>query len=313
MKKSLSKAWILLVTFVIAFCFIVPTASAAAEPTKLPIFWGFEDPERQLDVPELMLDYHGFMHDGNGASEIQSKVVYEGKYAMKCDAKDLVWGMVLAPTLQKGKTYIFSVYIKTEDFKNNNGYNLYSRVKRPVEMYLSDSLRLEDGTADWKKYEIKFKALQDGLVDLGIQPFEAGAKPTGILYFDNIELKEEGGSTNSTAAPTTKAPTTKAPSTKAPTTAVVQPTATDTATTESDRNDRHHHSDRNQRAGHGTDRHHHKRCHARGKYAFRAVGMDHCRHRCCSGSRRRRYVLAFEKEKGILTQLVISAFRHSPK
>ena len=95
-------------------------------------------------------------------------------------------------------------------------------------MYLSDSLRLEDGTADWKKYEIKFKALQDGLVDLGIQPFEAGAKPTGILYFDNIELKEEGGSTNSTAAPTTKAP-----STKAPTTAVVQPTATDTATTES--------------------------------------------------------------------------------
>lgn len=69
MKKSLSKAWILLVTFVIAFCFIVPTASAAAEPTKLPIFWGFEDPERQLDVPELMLDYHGFMHDGNGASE----------------------------------------------------------------------------------------------------------------------------------------------------------------------------------------------------------------------------------------------------
>ena len=233
MKKSLSKAWILLVTFVIAFCFIVPTASAAAEPTKLPIFWGFEDPEGQLDVPELMLDYHGFMHDGNGASEIQSKVVYEGKYAMKCDAKDLVWGMVLAPTLQKGKTYIFSVYIKTEDFKNNNGYNLYSRVKRPVEMYLSDSLRLEDGTADWKKYEIKFKALQDGLVDLGIQPFEAGAKPTGILYFDNIELKEEGGSTNSTAAPTTKAPTTKAPSTKAPTTAVVQPTATDTATTES--------------------------------------------------------------------------------
>lgn len=162
-EKSLSKAWILLVTFVIAFCFIVPTASAAAEPTKLPIFWGFEDPERQLDVPELMLDYHGFMHDGNGASEIQSKVVYEGKYAMKCDAKDLVWGMVLAPTLQKGKTYIFSVYIKTEDFKNNNGYNLYSRVKRPVEMYLSDSLRLEDGTADWKNTRLNSKRCKTAL------------------------------------------------------------------------------------------------------------------------------------------------------
>lgn len=90
-----------------SFLFYCSNGKCRRGTDQIADFWGFEDPERQLDVPELMLDYHGFMHDGNGASEIQSKVVYEGKYAMKCDAKDLVWGMVLAPTLQKGKTYIF--------------------------------------------------------------------------------------------------------------------------------------------------------------------------------------------------------------
>ncbi|NLD46416.1 MAG: cell wall associated protein, partial [Clostridiaceae bacterium] len=92
--------------------------------------------------------------------------------------------------LEKGKTYTFSAYIKTNGISsiNKNGAALIAYYKNNADVWQSVCSKFVNGTNDWQRHEVSFTVPSDSssnsvLIRLAI------AGETGTAYFDCMQLE----------------------------------------------------------------------------------------------------------------------------
>ncbi|MBU3114613.1 DNRLRE domain-containing protein [Clostridium lacusfryxellense] len=94
-------------------------------------------------------------------------------------------------TLEKGKTYTYSGYIKTNAVSNNSGKgaHLLINYKNSAGTWLEANSSYVSGTIDWARYEVTFTIPSDALTaDVIVK--SAVANETGTAYFDSLQLED---------------------------------------------------------------------------------------------------------------------------
>ncbi|NLK96418.1 MAG: DNRLRE domain-containing protein [Clostridiales bacterium] len=94
-------------------------------------------------------------------------------------------------TLEKGKTYTFSTYIKTDGITNNKnkGAFLFINYMRKDGTYATIDSNFINGTNDWNRQSLTFTLPSDaGSNDVYIRCGIEGE--SGIAYFDNLQLED---------------------------------------------------------------------------------------------------------------------------
>ena len=99
-------------------------------------------------------------------------------------------------SLEKGKTYTLSAYIKTDNVENKNkkGAAIFANYQDSTGNYQTADSEYVSGTKDWNRYEVTFTVPSDAAgntvyIGAGI------AEEMGTAYFDNLQL-EEGTAAN---------------------------------------------------------------------------------------------------------------------
>lgn len=222
MKNWLSKSGLCLLLCLTVFCSCMAAMALPAGGLTL-------DMEAEMEAEGL--DFGG-MNAENGGS-YDTEVKHGGSRSVKIEASKLDWGAVYVTDLKGGKTYVFSMWVKTEKFINSENFALFAKDNAdPSQMIIPNYITpIESGTADWKKYEYTFSLDKDATVTFGFQPLMAG-KCRGTFWIDDVYIGEGEGNTPVTEAPApTEAPvTTEAPATtEAPVITEAAPTETTAA------------------------------------------------------------------------------------
>ncbi len=99
-------------------------------------------------------------------------------------------------TLEKGKTYTYSGYIKTNGVTNINGQgaHLLIHYQNNAGAWMEDYSKYASGTNDWGRYEVTFTIPSDA-VSGSVIARTAIANETGKAYFDCLQL-EDGSVSN---------------------------------------------------------------------------------------------------------------------
>ncbi|WP_341442921.1 carbohydrate binding domain-containing protein, partial [Oxobacter pfennigii] len=94
-------------------------------------------------------------------------------------------------TLEKGKYYTLSGYIKTKNVKNENGRGalIYANYQYSASSWPNHDSAYLNGTQDWQRVEVTFMVPPESLSDTVY--IGAGIYgETGTAYFDNLQLEE---------------------------------------------------------------------------------------------------------------------------
>ncbi|MCT8977624.1 DNRLRE domain-containing protein, partial [Clostridium sp. CX1] len=129
-----------------------------------------------------------------GSGIITTEASYMGRSSLKINriaagANRLFYSQGLS--LPKGKSYVFSAYVKTVDIKNERGkgaaifVNYYdsSNIVQTVES------RMIQGTSNWTRYEVKF-TLPDNAASNTVYARAGIIEEMGTAYFDCFQLEE---------------------------------------------------------------------------------------------------------------------------
>ncbi|MDD2376320.1 MAG: RICIN domain-containing protein [Clostridia bacterium] len=141
---------------------------------------------------------HWYWGVNNGSISMTNTQSYFGSRSIKVVANgnnstSRMYGYQWA-TLEKGKTYTLSAYVKTEGITNNNGGGAMPFIYyySPTGTKSVDATSV-NGTSDWKKYSCTFTYSTDATSDVVIA---MGIKTeNGTAYFDGVQL-EEGETAN---------------------------------------------------------------------------------------------------------------------
>lgn len=149
-------------------------------------------------IPNHNIEYSGYWNVQNtsnstGSSTITSEEKNIGNKSLKVEKTNNVGdhNHQQVISVQKGKTYTLSGYIKTKNVsaKNNQGATLYMTYERNDGSWGRVTSQYINGTKDWDRYEVTFTVPSDAknnniVVKAGI------VGETGIAYFDNLQLED---------------------------------------------------------------------------------------------------------------------------
>jgi len=131
---------------------------------------------------------------GSGTSNYSTDISYMGKQSLKITKSDNVSRQDMSQwlTLQKGQTYTFSAYVKTDNVSNTNGQGatINAYYQNSEGAYQCIESKPINGTKDWQRVEDTFTVPSDaaaGSVCVRVNLLQE----TGTAYFDSMQL--EGG------------------------------------------------------------------------------------------------------------------------
>ncbi|QHE50865.1 DNRLRE domain-containing protein [Pontibacillus sp. HMF3514] len=101
-----------------------------------------------------------------------------------------------AVTLERGKTYTFSGYIKTENMTelNNKGASLVATYQDDNGNWIDKEGQFINGTNGWKRYEMSF-TLSENAASNTVNVRPSVIQESGVAYFDALQI-EEGHTAN---------------------------------------------------------------------------------------------------------------------
>jgi RHS repeat-associated protein len=130
---------------------------------------------------------------GTGTGAYSTDTSYLGKQSLKITKSDNVSRQYMNQwlTLQKGKTYTFSAYVKTVNVSNTNGQGatINAYFKNNQGIYNCIESKAINGTKDWQRVEDTFTVpsdATDGSVCIRVNLLQE----TGTAYFDSMQLEE---------------------------------------------------------------------------------------------------------------------------
>jgi RHS repeat-associated protein len=129
---------------------------------------------------------------GNGTSGYSKDTSYLGNQSIKINKTDNVSRQYMSQwlTLQKGQTYTFSAYVKTDGISNTNGQGATIGVyyKNSAGVYQCKETQGINGTKDWQRIQHTFTVpsdAADGSVCIRVNLLQE----TGTAYFDSMQLE----------------------------------------------------------------------------------------------------------------------------
>lgn len=144
----------------------------------------------ELQNTDWVLGYWG-ISQGSGA--FTNEEAYMGKNSLKVIKNDTesrhFYGQTL--NLTKGKTYVFSAYIKTKDIKNQMGKGaaIFVNYQDNAGAWVRVDSNCISGTNDWARYELKFTLPSDSASNI-VYARAGIIEEIGTAYFDCLQLEE---------------------------------------------------------------------------------------------------------------------------
>jgi YD repeat-containing protein len=135
----------------------------------------------------------GNWSDSTGDSTFSTEESYIGEQSLKVEKTNTSSRHYFSQTLslEKGKTYTLSGYIKTKDISNVNGQGatLFATYKDSTDTWQYTDSAYIQGTNGWDRSEVTFTVPADATSDTVY--IRAGiAGETGTAYFDSLQLEE---------------------------------------------------------------------------------------------------------------------------
>jgi RHS repeat-associated protein len=136
--------------------------------------------------------------DSKGSMALSNESSYLGKQSLKVQKTNISSSHYYYQTvyLEKGKTYTFSSYVKTNNISNVNGKGATLLVNYTDGAGKSQSIysKYANGTSDYNRYEVTF-TLPSNATSTTVYVRVGILNETGTAYFDALQL-EEGGVAN---------------------------------------------------------------------------------------------------------------------
>ncbi|MDV3426779.1 MAG: DNRLRE domain-containing protein, partial [Bacillota bacterium] len=130
---------------------------------------------------------------GIGSVSYSSDTSYMGQKSLKINKTDNVSRSYYSEyvTLEKGKTYTFSSYVKTSSISNSNNMGAYIAVhyKNSSDVYLASRSEHLTGTNDWTRLQVTFTLPSDSTSTSVL--FRVGLEnESGTAYFDCMQAED---------------------------------------------------------------------------------------------------------------------------
>lgn len=135
----------------------------------------------------------GYWGVSQGTGSISTEAAYLGRQSLKIEKTNTDTRHYFSQnvTLTKGKTYVFSGYIKTQNITNLNGKGaaLVISYQNNTGAWQNIQGQYIQGTTDWERYELKFTLPSDSASN-SVYARVAIIEETGTAYFDCLQLEE---------------------------------------------------------------------------------------------------------------------------